>query len=53
MEPRPSSQQDDANGVVSSVMVRLEPAQYMQVLLTAHSAEDAFEHLPEDVGDEE
>ena len=32
-------------------MVHLDPAQYLQVLLTAHSAEDAFQHLPEDEGD--
>lgn len=34
-------------------MVRLEPAQYMQVLLTAHSAEDAFDAVPEDDDEDE
>lgn len=34
-------------------MVRLQPSQYMQMLLAAHQAEDAFVHEPEDVGDDE
>lgn len=46
------SQQDDGDGGVSSVMDRLHPAEYMQLLLHQHQAEDAFEPEPEEPADD-
>jgi hypothetical protein len=41
------------NGILSVMDPRLEPDQFMQQLLSAHQAEDAFVLQPEDLGEEE
>ena len=46
-------QQVDAKEVVGSVMDRLPADLFMDRLLAAHQAEDAFVSVPEDVGEEE
>lgn len=53
MEARALHQQDDGGGPVYSTMARLQPAQYLDLLLTAHAAEDAFDPIPEDTDEDE